>query len=114
MSLTWMPTSAAVIERPPSDCTNWPNAWNSASDLSVDGSPMITALPPPMSRPATAFLYVMPRDRRSTSLSASASDLYGHIRVPPSAGPSTVLWLRSEEHTSELQSLMRNSYAVLC
>src|SRR3546814_7088990 len=24
------------------------------------------------------------------------------------------LWLRSEEHTSELQSLMRNSYAVLC
>src|SRR3546814_249900 len=72
---------------------NWPNARNSASDLSVDGSPMITALPPPMSRPATAFLYVMPRDRRSTSLSASASDLYGHIRVPPSAGPSTVLWI---------------------
>src|SRR3546814_9661684 len=23
-------------------------------------------------------------------------------------------WLRSEEHTSELQSLMRNSYAVFC
>src|SRR3546814_10989237 len=68
--------------------------WSSdvcSSDL--DGSPMITALPPPMSRPATAFLYVMPRDRRSTSLSASASDLYGHIRVPPSAGPSTVLWI---------------------
>src|SRR3546814_6936112 len=25
-----------------------------------------------------------------------------------------VAWLRSEEHTSELQSLMRNSYAVFC
>src|SRR3546814_5871723 len=24
------------------------------------------------------------------------------------------LWSRSEEHTSELQSLMRNSYAVFC
>src|SRR3546814_10644802 len=25
-----------------------------------------------------------------------------------------VVWLRSEEHTSELQSLMRTSYAVFC
>src|SRR3546814_9407534 len=25
-----------------------------------------------------------------------------------------VFWMRSEEHTSELQSLMRNSYAVFC
>src|SRR3546814_4503207 len=30
--------------------------------------------------------------------------------------PGKILWsgLRSEEHTSELQSLMRNSYAVFC
>src|SRR3546814_5476928 len=27
---------------------------------------------------------------------------------------SMLLWLRSEEHTSELQSLMRISYAVFC
>src|SRR3546814_7240447 len=27
---------------------------------------------------------------------------------------STVAWYRSEEHTSELQSLMRISYAVFC
>src|SRR3546814_3206040 len=33
----------------------------------------------------------------------------------PSLSPGQVLRLtRSEEHTSELQSLMRNSYAVLC
>src|SRR3546814_2128381 len=25
-----------------------------------------------------------------------------------------LIWVRSEEHTSELQSLMRNSYAVFC
>ena len=42
---------------------------------------------------ATAFLNVMPRDRRSTSLTASCSVLYGHMRKPPSAGPSTVLWI---------------------
>src|SRR3546814_6350257 len=29
-------------------------------------------------------------------------------------GPEGVLYSRSEEHTSELQSLMRNSYAVFC
>src|SRR3546814_5260433 len=31
-----------------------------------------------------------------------------------SDGPSSVPAPRSEEHTSELQSLMRNSYAVFC
>src|SRR5579859_2157000 len=35
----------------------------------------------------------MPRDRRSTSFTASCSVLYGHMRRPPSAGPSTVLWI---------------------
>src|SRR3546814_8120839 len=29
-------------------------------------------------------------------------------------GGSTIVMERSEEHTSELQSLMRNSYAVFC
>src|SRR3546814_4170816 len=33
--------------------------------------------------------------------------------VAASSAPSTLLW-RSEEHTSELQSLMRISYAVFC
>src|SRR3546814_6599611 len=28
--------------------------------------------------------------------------------------PALSRWIRSEEHTSELQSLMRNSYAVFC
>src|SRR3546814_8666291 len=30
------------------------------------------------------------------------------------SGTSWLAWERSEEHTSELQSLMRNSYAVFC
>src|SRR3546814_5994940 len=29
-------------------------------------------------------------------------------------GPELAIWARSEEHTSELQSLMRISYAVFC
>src|SRR3546814_4380616 len=32
----------------------------------------------------------------------------------PWAVDAVLLWLRSEEHTSELQSLMRISYAVFC
>src|SRR3546814_4444315 len=55
-------------------------------------------------------------------------DSGGSIHVPVSAGTAPRLWLRrdrrdrlgrrrrgrSEEHTSELQSLMRISYAVFC
>src|SRR3546814_6607565 len=41
-------------------------------------------------------------------LYASSRDLEGKT-APPLKGE-----LRSEEHTSELQSLMRNSYAVFC
>jgi hypothetical protein len=38
-----------------------------------EASPMMTALPPPRFSPDTAALYVMPRDSRSTSRSASSS-----------------------------------------
>ena len=38
-----------------------------------------------------AALYVMPRDRRSTSLIAASSLSYAHMRQPPSAGPNDVL-----------------------
>src|SRR3546814_3993537 len=36
----------------------------------------------------------------------------GHRPIRPR--PNDVVLMRSEEHTSELQSLMRNSYAVFC
>src|SRR3546814_7989980 len=36
------------------------------------------------------------------------------LRIRPEAQPGAGVALRSEEHTSELQSLMRNSYAVFC
>src|SRR3546814_3654454 len=38
----------------------------------------------------------------------------GHQANNPAAVARVILELRSEEHTSELQSLMRISYAVFC
>src|SRR3546814_6567682 len=38
----------------------------------------------------------------------------GPTQYPACVPPITKLWRRSEEHTSELQSLMRISYAVFC
>src|SRR3546814_5972544 len=43
-----------------------------------------------------------------------ASTLTGMTRVHPLSSPSASPVMRSEEHTSELQSLMRLSYAVFC
>src|SRR3546814_9163176 len=55
------------------------------------------------------------------ALSANASGQRPHIEaviaaelVDRNATPGGFTETRSEEHTSELQSLMRNSYAVLC
>src|SRR3546814_7124495 len=45
------------------------------------------------------------------SLPFTSAGLATLAGVLPIAG---LVWLRSEEHTSELQSLMRNSYAVFC
>src|SRR3546814_1344248 len=45
----------------------------------------------------------------------AAADPYNVGAPPVSAANPTAPWLaRSEEHTSELQSLMRISYAVFC
>src|SRR3546814_5454212 len=51
----------------------------------------------------------------SSQVTRPAMSIAGRFITPPSNGPSTrVDGMRSEEHTSELQSLMRTSYAVLC
>src|SRR3546814_3223891 len=41
----------------------------------------------------------------------SQRNFYGFSPAPV---PELIAWARSEEHTSELQSLMRISYAVFC
>src|SRR3546814_4138817 len=49
----------------------------------------------------------------STNLQVEARDS-GKIAIPSRILIDTLKTLRSEEHTSELQSLMRISYAVFC
>src|SRR3546814_5274523 len=44
---------------------------------------------------------------------SSAASTFGHT-APTAAAAASQLCMRSEEHTSELQSLMRISYAVFC
>src|SRR3546814_7031755 len=50
-------------------------------------------------------------------LKANISVIVGQLypRTDPRRDPAyTIFYMRSEEHTSELQSLMRTSYAVFC
>src|SRR3546814_2454588 len=64
------------------------------------------------------------RCRISTKMSAApaseksalkpASEMPNSVHCAVSQRTSGAFMIRSEEHTSELQSLMRNSYAVLC
>src|SRR3546814_6348403 len=61
---------------------------------------------------ADALLALFNPERDTSALAgevAAAVDRFRSRRVAQQAGE-----LRSEEHTSELQSLMRNSYAVFC
>src|SRR3546814_4897253 len=45
----------------------------------------------------------------------TTADIYKALAATPFGKPQTAkTWKRSEEHTSELQSLMRISYAVFC
>src|SRR3546814_4024669 len=55
------------------------------------------------SRPINFASYSLRLGRMTVMLSTTA------VAVPPDT-----TWARSEEHTSELQSLMRISYAVFC
>src|SRR3546814_4250161 len=60
----------------------------------------------------------MQRNRPMTRQPISAASTLGTrpltINVTITASPSSANGARSEEHTSELQSLMRISYAVFC
>src|SRR5436190_4318433 len=82
-----------------------PSERNFSGVLATRGSPTTTVLPPPRSRPASEFLYVMPSDSRRTSVSAASSLGYAHIRIPPNAGPSVVSWIAMIARRPESRSL---------
>src|SRR3546814_5500350 len=57
----------------------------------------------------------LPRQRTSKTFDFRVADCKGFVTVGEFAdGRPGEIFLRSEEHTSELQSLMRISYAVFC
>src|SRR3546814_14606188 len=77
--------------------------------------------PPRSTRTGTLFPYTtlfrsLGVDAPHTSHSGRADRNFSKItgRATDGYGTMTARWLRSEEHTSELQSLMRISYAVFC
>src|SRR3546814_5754935 len=77
--------------------------------------------PPRSTRTDTLFPYTTLFRSPSRFASASTPDAFSGRPRPPAFGRARVrsscwpcLKIRSEEHTSELQSLMRISYAVFC
>src|SRR3546814_7027822 len=72
-------------------------------------------------RPGAAFAYLVEITNRSRSAATRRPTIFSlsppvyilavSMKLPPA---STKASKRSEEHTSELQSLMRISYAVFC
>src|SRR3546814_2389512 len=83
--------------------------WNQAVSMSIDSRWTIGAIASKKARLSSPV--------RARIASASGAAVSGPVammvRPQPSGGrPSTSS--RSEEHTSELQPLMRNSYAVFC
>src|SRR3546814_2122406 len=88
-----------------------------ASEVSaMCGRPITSAPPtmvrstPPPSMPAAANAAVMLVEQASTAENAGTLGL----SLASSQISRAILLQRSEEHTSELQSLMRISYAVFC
>src|SRR3546814_4285357 len=64
----------------------------------------------PIEIPGLGTIYLGSSGKKVTDTSAAARATALRIDLTPSSGTE----VRSEEHTSELQSLMRNSYAVFC
>src|SRR3546814_8244946 len=76
----------------------------SAAPIAIDWSP--TSIPP-----ANSETLVMPAPISTSATPSSRSSSERHAK-PVASGAAMID--RSEEHTSELQSLMRISYAVFC
>src|SRR3546814_9191115 len=82
--------------------------WNSSSSLLV----RICGTRPFVSSPSFLPRLILLRSQLFASWPCCSTFLQRFI--PPSRLPIPILSRRSEEHTSELQSLMRISYAVFC
>src|SRR3546814_1079969 len=106
-------------------------AWTSSLSFAGSGAtPPASGNPPPLPRfkphphPAAPFLPLKPKRptrRRSPFPNMAISPIVpsapSRVQTCPNHSATTAwspMTFRSEEHTSELQSLMRISYAVFC
>src|SRR3546814_4416901 len=95
------------------------NSYLTAAEiLQVRDAALETGLADPMVRPLL-FDGIMPKYRGTLPMLPAPgrqlhSDLNEMNRVERLVDGSVPLEIRSEEHTSELQSLIRISYAVFC
>src|SRR3546814_8356851 len=93
--------------------------WSSTCALPISSivSPSTSATPPPKRRTICASSVASSSTGQRPCASHSASNLNAcgvWIRYRPSRATISPRVVRSEEHTSELQSLMQISYAVFC
>src|SRR3546814_4922355 len=88
-----------------------PNASKPHSQTAVIHQTQQTQASPPKISPITTRLATIIRRSGHRPLIHCAANAAIFLGVPLSAGSAGT---RSEEHTSELQSLVRISYAVLC
>src|SRR3546814_3251175 len=104
-SVRW-PRAACTTESPYYAALRWPA---DQADPIGEPKPYKERAVNGENRPACAY-------RRRTCLQAAERDAAAmHRSVPSDPAPQeSPMWKRSEEHTSELQSLMRISYAVFC
>src|SRR3546814_7847410 len=68
----------------------------------------------PIRKKRRSIQYWLRQAAPRASIIPAGSEPAANLRAAGSRGPETPADKRSEEHTSELQSLMRNSYAVFC
>src|SRR3546814_4108098 len=80
-----------------------------APDLTLSGSDWLCFPERPPERPPVGGFLSMPHALKLGAMSAKPL-----LRLGTRGSPLALAQARSEEHTSELQSLMRISYAVFC
>src|SRR3546814_4460803 len=92
------------------------DAWAVAAELVAGTAAVAPAVARPGTKPTAAIVKNGNRARQSFGRRKRAGRGGGRRACLPDAGRAAPLPLaiRSEEHTSELQSLMRISYAVFC
>src|SRR3546814_6703208 len=82
--------------------------------LRIDGSPEYVAQACDASLQRLGVDYIDLYYQHRVDRNVPIEDTIGAMQRLVEAGKVRYLGMRSEEHTSELQSLMRNSYAVFC